>query len=313
MVSNLEPWFAFASSAPTDGLVEGIAHFPAEPRMETHVSAELARPARNLAPQSGFQVPKRLLLGPNNLRNGSDTIHWPYRLGFYLCQEKNCRAWEWRAARWAQTLSGGPAGRALQLFVKFARRTGNKNPAGDSPFAIFHPLYDPGRLAAFRAIGALRRIHHLLTVCCLCNLDHGCLLPEFPVAAAQGSELEILGSNLYGWSRQLIGNRPPRVMPGAPPRSLPGTPRQPKCLYSPESILHEPHSDRLAPPHLRPPNEAQERPGSGRRVSMTDDDDAPPPLTEPQPIPYCRHGIMLTSRHPRHHHHAPSAPVRVRH
>jgi hypothetical protein len=33
--------------------------------------------------------------------------------------------------------------------VEFAARAGNKNAAGCTPFAIFHPLHDARRLAAF--------------------------------------------------------------------------------------------------------------------------------------------------------------------
>ena len=174
---------------------------------------------------------------------------------------------------------------ALQLLVKFARRTGNKNPAGDSPFAIFHPLYNPGRLAAFRAIGALRSIHHLLAVCCLCDLDHRCLLPEFPWAAAQGSELEILGSNLCGWSRQLIGSRPARVHARGAAAIVTKNCATTKCLYSPESILHEPRRDRLPPAKRRLSNRAQERPGPHRRKVDDGNEEAPPALTRPPPIP----------------------------
>src|SRR5579872_1578109 len=60
----------------------------------------------------------------------------------------------------------------LQFLVEFAARAGNKNAPGGAAFAVFHSLHDSRRLAAFRAIGALRRVHNLLTVCSLCDLRH---------------------------------------------------------------------------------------------------------------------------------------------
>jgi hypothetical protein len=56
--------------------------------------------------------------------------------------------------------------------VEFAARAGNENAAGGAAFAVLHPLYNARRLAAFRAIGALRGVHNLLTVCSLCDLRH---------------------------------------------------------------------------------------------------------------------------------------------
>jgi hypothetical protein len=56
--------------------------------------------------------------------------------------------------------------------VKFAAGAGNKDSAGGIAFAVFHALYDPGRLAAFRAIGTLGGVHDFLAVCRFGNLSH---------------------------------------------------------------------------------------------------------------------------------------------
>jgi hypothetical protein len=48
--------------------------------------------------------------------------------------------------------------------VEFAARAGNKDAAGGIAFAVFHAFYDPGRLAAFGAICALRGVHYFLAV-----------------------------------------------------------------------------------------------------------------------------------------------------
>jgi hypothetical protein len=56
--------------------------------------------------------------------------------------------------------------------VEFAARAGNKDSAGRIAFAVFHALYNPGRLAAFRAIGALGGVHDFLAVCRFGNLSH---------------------------------------------------------------------------------------------------------------------------------------------
>jgi hypothetical protein len=60
----------------------------------------------------------------------------------------------------------------LELLVEFAARAGNKDPAGGVAFAVFHALYDPGRLAAFRAISALGGVHDLLAVCRFGDFSH---------------------------------------------------------------------------------------------------------------------------------------------
>lgn len=60
----------------------------------------------------------------------------------------------------------------LKLLVKLARRAGDINSAGDAAFTVFHTLHDARRLAALRAVGALRGIHDLLTVSCFCNFGH---------------------------------------------------------------------------------------------------------------------------------------------
>ena len=43
----------------------------------------------------------------------------------------------------------------LELLVELTRRAGDENPAGDTAFAVFDPLYDAGGLAALGAVGAL--------------------------------------------------------------------------------------------------------------------------------------------------------------
>jgi hypothetical protein len=48
--------------------------------------------------------------------------------------------------------------------VEFAARAGNKDSARSVAFAVFYAFYDPGRLAAFRAIGALGGVHDFLAV-----------------------------------------------------------------------------------------------------------------------------------------------------
>jgi hypothetical protein len=60
----------------------------------------------------------------------------------------------------------------LELLVEFAARAGNKDSAGGIALAIFYAFYDPGRLAAFRAIGALGGVHDLFAVCRFGNLSH---------------------------------------------------------------------------------------------------------------------------------------------
>jgi hypothetical protein len=60
----------------------------------------------------------------------------------------------------------------LEFLEEFAAGAGNKDSAGGVSFAVFHALYDPGRLAAFRAICALGGIHDFLAVCRFGNLSH---------------------------------------------------------------------------------------------------------------------------------------------
>jgi hypothetical protein len=60
----------------------------------------------------------------------------------------------------------------LELFVEFAARAGNKDSPGGVALAVFDAFYDPGRLAAFGAIGALGGIHNFLAVCRFGNLSH---------------------------------------------------------------------------------------------------------------------------------------------
>src|SRR5581483_1652365 len=67
----------------------------------------------------------------------------------------------------------------LKLLVKLARRAGNINSARHIAFAVLGTLDDPRRLAAFGAVRALRGIHYLLAICCLCDLRHLSLLTKF--------------------------------------------------------------------------------------------------------------------------------------
>jgi hypothetical protein len=60
----------------------------------------------------------------------------------------------------------------LEFLEEFAAGAGNEDSAGGVAFAVFHALYDPGRLAAFRAISALGGIHDFLAVCRFGNLSH---------------------------------------------------------------------------------------------------------------------------------------------
>ena len=69
-------------------------------------------------------------------------------------------------------MSAAARGSWLELFVEFAARAGNEDSAGGIAFAIFHTLYNPGRLAAFRAIGALGGVHDFLAVCRFGDLSH---------------------------------------------------------------------------------------------------------------------------------------------
>jgi hypothetical protein len=59
--------------------------------------------------------------------------------------------------------------------MEFAARAGNKDSAGGIAFAVLHALYDPGRLAAFRAIGALGGVHDFFAVCRFGDLSHDCI------------------------------------------------------------------------------------------------------------------------------------------
>ena len=62
----------------------------------------------------------------------------------------------------------------LQLLVKFTRRARDENASGNTTLAILNALHDARRLAALGAIRALGGIHHLLAVCCFCNLGAYC-------------------------------------------------------------------------------------------------------------------------------------------
>jgi hypothetical protein len=56
--------------------------------------------------------------------------------------------------------------------VEFAAGAGNKDSARGIAFAVFHTLYDSGRLAAFGAICALGGVHDFLAVCRFGDLSH---------------------------------------------------------------------------------------------------------------------------------------------
>jgi hypothetical protein len=62
---------------------------------------------------------------------------------------------------------------ALEFLEKFTARAGNKDSAGSVTLTVFHALYNPGRLAAFRAISALGCVHDFLAVGRFGNLSHG--------------------------------------------------------------------------------------------------------------------------------------------
>jgi hypothetical protein len=84
------------------------------------------------------------------------------------------------------------SGKALQLLVKLAGRARNEDAAGNATFPVFHPLYNPRRFAALRAVGALGCVHYFFTVRCLSDLRHQFLLFEklfymtFTIAAVCG-------------------------------------------------------------------------------------------------------------------------------
>jgi hypothetical protein len=130
---------------------------------------------------------------------------------------------------------------SLQLLVKFARRAGDDNPSGNVALAILYPLRDPGRLAAFRAVGALRCIHDLFTVGRLCNLRH-CLSPDKAppwARAPRGSQLNWGVVFRFGYPAIIkhvvwlqAGVEATRPASAAAQRE---TPHQ----YSPHRILHE--------------------------------------------------------------------------
>jgi hypothetical protein len=60
--------------------------------------------------------------------------------------------------------------------VKFAGRAGDKYSSTYAALTVFHTFYDPGRLAAFGAVRALRGVHDLLAVGCLGDLCHVLLI-----------------------------------------------------------------------------------------------------------------------------------------
>jgi hypothetical protein len=60
----------------------------------------------------------------------------------------------------------------LELLVEFANRAGNIYSARDTALTILDPFHNARRLPALRTIGALRRVHYLLAICCLGDLSH---------------------------------------------------------------------------------------------------------------------------------------------
>jgi hypothetical protein len=64
----------------------------------------------------------------------------------------------------------------LEFFVEFATGAGNKNSAGGIALTVFHAFHNPGRLAAFGAIGALGCVHYFLAVRRFGDLSHGSIL-----------------------------------------------------------------------------------------------------------------------------------------
>ena len=90
--------------------------------------------------------------------------------------------------------------RPLQLLVKFTRRARDENASGNTTLAILHALDDARRLAALGAIRALGSIHHLLAVCCFCDLGTYChgsvLLISRMCAASPRISAETVDRNL---------------------------------------------------------------------------------------------------------------------
>jgi hypothetical protein len=64
----------------------------------------------------------------------------------------------------------------LKLFVEVAGGAGNVNAAGNSPFAILHPLHDTRSFIALWAFHTFGGVHHFGTVCGLGYLCHGSIL-----------------------------------------------------------------------------------------------------------------------------------------
>src|SRR5262249_38322394 len=80
-----------------------------------------------------------------------------------------------------------------------------RNPA----LAILHPLNDPCRLTALRAIRALRRVHYLLAICCLCDFCHSTLLAQLSRERDATAMISYFGSNLAGCTRHAHNGKKP--------------------------------------------------------------------------------------------------------
>jgi hypothetical protein len=63
-------------------------------------------------------------------------------------------------------------GQWLEFLVEFTARAGNKDSAGGVALAVLYSLHDPGRFAAFGAIGALGSVHYFLAVRRFGDLSH---------------------------------------------------------------------------------------------------------------------------------------------
>jgi hypothetical protein len=83
--------------------------------------------------------------------------------------------------------------------VEFTTGAGNEDAAGSVAFAVFHPFYDPGRLAAFGAIGALGGVHYFLAVRRFGDLSHDSIFSwdvgfPRPFVGGGNAVVEILGT-----------------------------------------------------------------------------------------------------------------------
>ena len=89
----------------------------------------------------------------------------------------------------------------LEFLVEVARRARDVDAARDTALAVLHALDDARRLAAFRTVGRLRRVHFLLAITCFCNLGHWWDVSPFEVVSAHtrsGGRLQRRGTQLFG-------------------------------------------------------------------------------------------------------------------